>query len=164
MTFQACAMHQLFVRLCDLAHHGLYCSYVCACSHHTSLQHLPIRCLPLAIHFCGDLVRWRSRIVSARGFSSCQNVHMTGVWIHTAAPNSTTLHLALDPVTKPLTFLCFFTFAPPTLASCAASKRNKEGLSEDITNTSVCGDDVLDCDVAHQSHVIPYFSFLADHL
>ena len=33
------------------------------------------------------------------------------------------------------------------------NKRNKEGLSADITNTSVCGDDVLDCDVADQNHV-----------
>ena len=110
-----------------------------------------------AIRFCGDLVRWRSRIVSALGFSSCHSAHMTGVWIHTAATNTITLHLALDPVIKPLTFLCFSTFAPPTYlaptASCAVSKCNKEGLSADITNTSVCGDDVLDCDVAHQSHV-----------
>ena len=37
-------------------------------------------------------------------------------------------------------------------ASCAVSKHNKEGLSADITNTSVCGNDVLDCDVAHQCH------------
>ena len=67
------------------------------------------------------------------------------------------LHLALDPEIKPLTFLCFSTLAPPTYlvpkASCAVSKHNREGLSADITNTSVCGDDVLDCDVAHQSHV-----------
>ena len=77
--------------------------------------------------------------------------------VHTAATNSITLHLALDPEIKPLTFLCFSTFAPPTClaptASCAVSKHNKEGLSADKTNTSECGDDVLDCDVAHQSHV-----------
>ena len=43
--------------------------------------------------------------------------------------------------------------------------RNKEGLRTDITNTSVRGDDVLDCDVADQSHVSAHlFSFLADHL
>ena len=47
MTFLACAQHQLFVRSCDLAHHGLYCSHVCVCTHHSSLQHLPFRCLPL---------------------------------------------------------------------------------------------------------------------
>ena len=41
MTFPACAMHQLFVRACDLAHHGLFCSHVCACTHHSSLQHPP---------------------------------------------------------------------------------------------------------------------------
>ena len=74
------------------------------------------------------------------------------------------LSLSLSPspslspsLSKPLTFLCFSISAPPTYlaptASCAVSMRNKEGLSADTTNTSVCGDDVLDCDVAHQSHV-----------
>ena len=91
------------------------------------------------------------------GFLICQSDHMTGVLIHMAATNIITLHLALDPEIKPLTFLCSFISAPPTYlvptASCAASKRNKEGLSADITNPSACGDDVLDCDVAHQSHV-----------
>ena len=95
--------------------------------------------------------------MSALGFSLCQSVHMSDVWIHTAATNSITLHLASDLVIKPLTFLFFSIFAPPTYlaptASCAVSKRNKEGLSANITNTSVCGDDVLDCDVAHHSHV-----------
>ena len=107
--------------------------------------------------------------MSALDFSSCQSVHATGGRIHTAATNSITLHLALDPEIKPLTFLCFSTFAPPTYlaptASCAVSKHNKEGLSADMTNTSGCGDDVLDCDVAHQSHVkCPSFSFLVFHL
>ena len=76
--------------------------------------------------------------MSVLGFSSCQSVHMTGVWVHTAATNTITLHLALDPVIKPLTFLCFSTFAPPTYlappASCAVNMRNKEGLSADINN------------------------------
>ena len=42
VTFPACALYQLFVRSCDLAHHGLHCSHVCVCTHHRSLQHLPI--------------------------------------------------------------------------------------------------------------------------
>ena len=42
---------------------------------------------------------------------------------------------------------------PGPTASCAVNMRNKEGWNADITNTSVCGDDVLDCDVARQSHV-----------
>ena len=120
------------------------------CSRTQNFQHLAIR-------FCGDLVRWRSRIVNSLGFSSCQSVHKTGGWIHTAATNSITLHLALDPEIKPLTFLCFSTFAPPTYlaptASCAVGKHNREDLSADITDTSACGDDVLDYDVVHQSHV-----------
>ena len=40
VTFPACALYQLFVRSCDLAHHGLHCSHVCVCTHHSSLQHL----------------------------------------------------------------------------------------------------------------------------
>ena len=53
VTFQACALHQLFVRSCDLAHRGLCCSRVCVCTHRSSLQHLPfcvrIRCFPVSI-------------------------------------------------------------------------------------------------------------------
>ena len=66
-----------------------------------------------AIRFCGDLVRWRSRIVNVLVFSSCQSGLPSGVCIHMAATNTITLHLAFDHVTKPLTFLCFSTFAPP---------------------------------------------------
>ena len=47
VTFPACALHQLFVRSCDLAHHGLCCSHVYVCTHHSSLQHLHFRCLSL---------------------------------------------------------------------------------------------------------------------
>ena len=39
MTFPACALYQLFVRSCVLAHHGLYCSNVCAYS-------ISLWCLP----------------------------------------------------------------------------------------------------------------------
>ena len=127
------------------------------CSRILSFQHPAIRS-------CGDLVRWKSRIVSALSFSSCQSVHMTGVWIHTAAANTITLHLALDLVTKPLTFLCFSTFAPPTYlvptASCAVSKRNKEGLSAGITNMTVREEDVHDRDPVRQGHVSAFLSHL----
>ena len=63
--------------------------------------------------------------MSALGFSSCQSVHMSGVWIHTAATNTITLHLALDPEIKPLTFLCFSISAPPTyLAPTVSCEQN----------------------------------------
>ena len=75
--------------------------------------------------------------------------------------NTMTLRSALDLVTKLLTPLCSYISVPPTYlaptASCAVNMRNKEGLSADITQTSVCGDDVLDRDVAHQSHVSAHF-------
>ena len=110
----------------------------------------------LAIRFCGDKVRWKSRTVSAFSFTLCRSAHMSGVWIHTTATNAITPHLGLDLVIKPLTLLCFFISAPPTYlattASCAVKMRKKEGLSADRTNTSVWRDDALDCDVACQSH------------
>ena len=79
----------------------------------------------LAIRFCGGLVRWKSRIVIALGFSLCQSVHMSGVWIHTAATNTITLHLALDPDIKPLTFLCFSISAPPTYLAADSIMRSE---------------------------------------
>ena len=42
VTFPACALYQLFVRSFDLAHHGQNCSHVCACTHHSLLQHLSL--------------------------------------------------------------------------------------------------------------------------
>ena len=86
--------------------------------------------------FLWDLVRWRSRIVSVLGFSQCQSVHMSGVWIHMA-----TQRLASDLVINALTSLCSYISVPLTClaptASCAVKMRNNEGLSADITNTSV---------------------------
>ena len=83
----------------------------------------------LAIRFCGNSGRWKSQIASALGFSSCQSVHMSGVWIHTAAADMITLRSASGPVTKLLTFLYFSISSPPTYpaqtASCAVNMRNK---------------------------------------
>ena len=42
LTFPVCALYQLFVRLCVLAHHGLHCSHVCAYTHHSLLLHLSL--------------------------------------------------------------------------------------------------------------------------
>ena len=39
VTFLPCALHLLYVRSCDLAHRGLYCSHVCARKHHSSWNH-----------------------------------------------------------------------------------------------------------------------------
>ena len=36
------------------------------------------------------LVPWKTQLASALGFSSCPSARMNGVWIHTAATNSTT--------------------------------------------------------------------------
>ena len=83
----------------------------------------------------------KSRTVSALGSSLCLSVHMSGVWIHTAATSLTTQRWASYLVIKPLTFLCSYisvplTYLAPT-ASCAVNMRNKESLSADISNTSV---------------------------
>ena len=56
VTFLACALHQLFVRSCHLAHHGLYCSHVRAYTHYSSLQHLPFQCLPSSF----SVLRWKN--------------------------------------------------------------------------------------------------------
>ena len=42
VTFLACALYQLFVRSCDLAHDGLYCSHFCANTHHSLLLRLSL--------------------------------------------------------------------------------------------------------------------------
>ena len=85
------------------------------------------------------------------------SAHTNGESTLTAATSTTTPSLASDSEIKRLTFLFSSISALPTYlaptASCAVNKRNKEGLSADMANTSVCGDDVLDGDVAHQSHV-----------
>ena len=151
----------LFIKPHCLAH-ALPSPQWVPCSRIQSFQHQAIR-------FCGDLVRWNRRTESALGSLLCPSVPLSGESTLTATTSTTTPSLASDPVTKPLTFLCFFTSAPPTYlvptASCAVSMRNKEGLSADITNTSECGDDVLDCDVcSSKSCECPPFSFLVDHL
>ena len=82
---------------------------------------------------------------------------MSGVWIHMAATSLTMQRLASDLVIKPLTSLCSSISAPPICldpaASCAVSKRNKEGLSADITNMTVREEDVHDRDPVRQGHV-----------
>ena len=133
------------------------------CSRILSFQHQVIR-------FCGDVVRWKSRTVSALGFSSCPSVHTSGVWIHMAATSLTMQRLVSDLVINPLTSLCSYFSAPPIClarpASCAANMHNKEEWNADITDKSVCGDDVLDRDLAHQSHVsahlFPYSRFTCE--
>ena len=118
----------------------------------------------LAIHFCGALVHWRSRIVSALGFSSCQSVLTSGVWIHMAATSLTMPRMAWDLEIKLLTFLFSSISIPPICpdpaASCVVSKHNKEDLSADTTNTNVCGDDVHERAPVHQALVSVSFPTL----
>ena len=54
VTFPARALYQLFVRSCDLAHHGLYCSHVCAYTHHSSLRPLLFGIFPR----CPSVFTW----------------------------------------------------------------------------------------------------------
>ena len=114
----------------------------------------------MVIRFCGDLVRWKSSTVSALGFSSCQSVLASGVWIHAAATSLTMQRLALDTEIKPLTFLFSsisvpLTYLAPT-ASCVANMHNKEGWNAGITNMIVREEDVRDRDPVHQGHVSAY--------
>ena len=111
----------------------------------------------MVVRFCGDLVRWKSRTVSALGSSLCRSAHMSGVWIHMAATSLTTQRWASDLVIKPLTFLCSYISAPLTFlaptASCATNMHNKEGWNASITNMTVREEDVHDRDPVSQSHV-----------
>ena len=52
VTFLACALHQLFVRSCDLAHHGLHCSHICVCTHHSSFAASAFSVFALAVFPC----------------------------------------------------------------------------------------------------------------
>ena len=79
VAFLAYALHKLFVRSCDLAHHGPCCSYVCACTHHSSSQHLPysvrLYCptVPIWMNFrtCGCLLAPQGGItLTTRAFRS----------------------------------------------------------------------------------------------
>ena len=91
----------------------------------------------LAILSCGDSARWRKRIVSALGFSSCRSDHMSGVWIHMAATSSTMQTWHLDHATPRLTFPSSFTCAPPNYlaptALRAVNKPNKRRLERNAT-------------------------------
>ena len=111
---------------------------------------------------------WSMVILIVRGLlcrpslSGTQTVTYCSVHIHTNVAKQhmnccTTPSLALDPVTKQLTFEFSSISAPPTYlaptASRAVNKRNKESLSANTTDRSEGRDDVLDRDVVHQSHV-----------
>ena len=53
VTLPACALYQLFVRSCDLAHHGLHSSHFCACTHHSLLLHLSL--VFAFVSFCSQM-------------------------------------------------------------------------------------------------------------
>ena len=67
------------------------------------------------------LLRWRTSIASAHGFSSCRSAHMNGVWIHMAATKTTMQIWRLVPVTQLLIYLFFFICAPPISRAPTAS-------------------------------------------
>ena len=74
-----------------------------------------------------------------------------------AATILTMLFLAWDLETNLLTFLfssiSVLPICPDPAVSCVVSKRNKEDLSADTTNTNVCGDDVHNRAPVRQGHV-----------
>ena len=80
----------------------------------------------------------------------------------TAATGTTTPSLALNPVTKQLTFLFSSISAPPTYlaptASCAVNTRSKDGLSANTTDRSEGRDYVVHRDVVYQDHVSAHLS------
>ena len=88
--------------------------FVCVCVYVCLFVYVCVSvcvCLCVAIHFCGDLVHWRSRIVNVLVFLSCQSVLTNGVCIHMAATSLTMLCLAWDLDTNLLISRCSFIFA-----------------------------------------------------
>ena len=73
VTFPACALHQLFVRSCDLAHHGLHCSLFCAYTHHSLLLHLSFRCLPSPL----SVFRWKGSRMCSRHLAPLSGIIRT---------------------------------------------------------------------------------------
>ena len=126
---------------------------------------------PLVIHACGDWALWTNNIGNVLVFSSCPSAHTNGLWIRTAAKNSITLRLALDPGIKPLTFLCFSTSAIQISLGltvlCEVSRPSKEDLNADATKNEG-RDEVLVCalvnqgvnDASQQVHMSPSRSVL----
>ena len=123
---------------------------------------------PEATRSCGVSSDSTTHPVNVQGSSLCPSAHMNGESTLTAVTSTTMQISVLDSVTKQLTFLFSSISAQPTYlaptASCAVNKRNKEGLSADTTDMNGGRDDVLDCEVAHQSHVCPPFHILWYHM
>ena len=82
-----------------------------------------------SIRVCGDSVRWMSSIVSALVSSSCPSAHMNGVFDSHGCYKFDKAALGLGPRDQTAHLPVFLA---PT-ASCAVSKRNKEGLTANIT-------------------------------
>ena len=104
------------------------------------------------------LVPWETQTASALGcVDACPNARMNGVWIHTAATNSTMQIWRLHPETPRLTSPFSFTSAPPTcLAPTALRAVNtvrKDGLSVKPPDLSHGSDDVDERDVVYHEHV-----------
>ena len=80
----------------------------------------------LATRSCGVSADWTTRVVNARGSTSCPSAHVSGESTLTAATSTTTPSLASHPVIEELILPDFLISAPPThqalTASCATKK------------------------------------------
>ena len=113
-------------------------------------------------HSCVVLEAWTTHVVNARGSQSCPSARTNVESTLTAASSMIMLSLASDLVTKQLTYLFSSISGAPTdlapTASCAANKLSKDGLNAKSTNRNEGRDDVVDCDVVYQDHVIAHIS------
>ena len=79
----------------------------------------------LATRSCGRSVPWKTQIASVM----CPSARVNGMWMHTAATNSTSRILHLGLVTPRPAFLFFYIYAPPTsqalTVSCAVNKPSR---------------------------------------
>ena len=75
MTFPACALHQLFVLLCDLVHDGQHCSHFCANTHRSLLLHLSL--VFAFVYLCSQMEE-RQNVRPSTGTTEWNHFYYTG--------------------------------------------------------------------------------------
>ena len=87
VTFPACALYQLFVRSCNLAHDGQHCSHFCAYTHRSLLLHLSLVFAFVSL----SVLRWKSIRMCGRLLAPLSGITLTTRATHSlhyTLPNS----------------------------------------------------------------------------
>ena len=75
MTFPACALHQLFVWSCDLAHDGQHCSHFCANTQRSLFLHLSL--VFAFVYLCSQMEEHQN-VRPSTGTTEWNHSHYTG--------------------------------------------------------------------------------------